>query len=424
MIARRFLAWARIAPACARADATSALARAYLFAEMEPEERYEAEVALTVMLDDPSPLVHRALAEAIASAADAPHHLITGLVRLGGEAAALVLSRTHLLSEAELIDATALGDERAQVAIAKRDGLEATVCAAVAEVGSRDACAALAGNLFADIAESAFLRILERFGDDARLREAILRRGELPVRVRERLTALTAGALEGLAVERGWLTPQRAAMLSRDAQLSGVLTLASDPELDPGEVVSCLREKGQLTPAFVVRALLSGEVTILTAALADLSGTPFAKVAAFLRREKPAPLAALLKRASIPDWLAPLFPVALAELRRAAVVGAGATTATPLRVALRRIIARMQEQVGEDARRVVSYLRGIEVEAAREEARALAEVMISLDEDESVVEQGGSLEYDPDAIEQEPIIELEAEPAPVDLDVVAVARAA
>jgi len=114
----------------------------------------------------------------------------------------------------------------------------------------------------------------------------------------------------------------------------------------------------------------------------------------------------------------------LAELRRAAVVCGGATPATPLRVALRRIIARMHEQRGEDARRVVSYLRGIEVEAAREEARALAEVMISLDEDESVVEHAGSLEYDPEGTEQEPIIELEAEPVPVDLDVIAVARAA
>jgi len=89
VIARRFLAWARIAPACARADATSALARAYLYAVMDEDERYEAEIALTAMLDDPSPLVHRAMAEALASAAAPPRHLIIGLVALGGEAAAL-----------------------------------------------------------------------------------------------------------------------------------------------------------------------------------------------------------------------------------------------------------------------------------------------------------------------------------------------
>ena len=86
MIARRLLAWARIAPAGARADAPSALARAFLFSHMSDEDRYEAEIALTVMLDDHSPLVHCALAEAVAHATDVPHHFVTGLVSLGGEA--------------------------------------------------------------------------------------------------------------------------------------------------------------------------------------------------------------------------------------------------------------------------------------------------------------------------------------------------
>src|SRR5580704_10360275 len=146
VIVRRFLAWARIAPACARADATSALARAFLFTPMSAEQRYEAEVALTVMLDDPSPLVHRAIAEAIASAAEAPRHLITGLVAHGGEAAAIILERTQLLSCADLVDAAALGSERAQIAIARREALPTSVAAALAEVGSLGACLAIIRN--------------------------------------------------------------------------------------------------------------------------------------------------------------------------------------------------------------------------------------------------------------------------------------
>ncbi|MBV9135685.1 MAG: DUF2336 domain-containing protein, partial [Hyphomicrobiales bacterium] len=136
MIVRRFLAWARIAPACARADATSALARAFLFTPMDAEQRYEAEIALTVMLDDPSPRVHHALAQALAGAVEAPRQLITGLVALGGEAAAIVLERTQLLSRAELVDAAALGSERAQIAIANREALPTPVAAALAEVAS------------------------------------------------------------------------------------------------------------------------------------------------------------------------------------------------------------------------------------------------------------------------------------------------
>jgi len=114
---------------------------------MDEDERYEAEIALTAMLDDPSPLVHRAMAEALASAAEPPRHLIIGLVALGGEAAALVLGRTRLISEDELVDAAAIGSERAQIAIAQRENLPATVAAALGEVGGLVPCLALTGNI-------------------------------------------------------------------------------------------------------------------------------------------------------------------------------------------------------------------------------------------------------------------------------------
>ena len=185
MIVRRFLTWVRIAPACARADATSALARAFLFTPMDAEQRYEAEIALTVMLDDPSPRVHRALAEAIASAVETPRHLITGLVALGGEAAAIVLERSQLLSRTELVDAAALGSEKAQIAIARREALPMPVAAALAEIGSLGACIALIRNPSALATEAEWLRMLERFGTDARLREALLTRADLSARVRE-----------------------------------------------------------------------------------------------------------------------------------------------------------------------------------------------------------------------------------------------
>jgi uncharacterized protein (DUF2336 family) len=423
VIVRRFLAWARIAPACARADATSALARAYLFSAITPEERYEAEIALTVMLDDPSPLVHRAMAEAVAIAAEAPRHLITSLVALGGEAACIVLRRTRLLSEAELVDATALGSEKAQIAIAEREALPATVAAALAEVGSFAACMALVANRGALVIEASLLRLLERFGERAELREALLRRDELTARVRERLMTMVSGVLRNFVVERGWLDAERATAISKSAEERGTLALASDPRLDLQEIVACLREGGRLTSAFIVHALLRGRIELVAAMLADLAGTPQAKVAAFLRENRRAPLLALLKRAGMPEWLAPVFPLALGETRIAAIEGVDAAASTPLRLALGRILARLEGIEGEGCRRLVSYLRGLEAEAVRGEARELAGAMIALDEaeaanaaatDRASLMAGGTPE----------MLDLEDRPAPVDLDAVAVARAA
>ncbi len=72
MIVRQFLQWIRHAPPGERAEATSALARAYLYSDLSPDDLAAAEGAMIMLLDDPSPLVRRALAEVFASSQKAP----------------------------------------------------------------------------------------------------------------------------------------------------------------------------------------------------------------------------------------------------------------------------------------------------------------------------------------------------------------
>jgi uncharacterized protein (DUF2336 family) len=309
--------------------------------------------------------------------------------------------------------------------------LPATVSAALAEVGSLPACAALIDNPTAAPTEAALLRILERFGAHAELREALLRRGELPARVRERLMAMVSAALKNFVIGRGWLAPERAERVARDAEQRGALALAADERLDLGEVVSCLKEGGRLTPAFIVHALLSGRTELVAAMLADLGGTPRRRVAAFLGENRRAPLLALLKRAGIPSWLAPLFPVAILEMRKAAAEGAQAAASTPLRLSLRRILVELEATEGEGHGRLAAYLRGMEAEAARAEARELAAAMITLDEAEreavhpmpeyAAIEAADETLSGFDAAD---LHESATSREPIDLDAVAVARAA
>ena len=68
-IVRRFLAFAQCAGPEKRATAASALARAYLHSDLAQSMRAEAELAMTALLDDPSPLVRRALATSFAAPA-------------------------------------------------------------------------------------------------------------------------------------------------------------------------------------------------------------------------------------------------------------------------------------------------------------------------------------------------------------------
>ena len=103
-IVRRFLSWMQRAPAEERADAASALARAYLHSRLPEAVRSEAVLALTSVLDDPSALVRRALAEALASASNAPRHIVLGLASDQSEVSRIVLALSPLLDDSELAD--------------------------------------------------------------------------------------------------------------------------------------------------------------------------------------------------------------------------------------------------------------------------------------------------------------------------------
>ena len=116
-IVRRFLAWAQCADEEERAEAASALARAYLHSDLTPSMRNEAALAMTSQLDDRSALVRRALAEALSSASEAPRHVILALAADQSDVAAAVLQRSPVLTDADLVDCAAVAGVIAQSAI-------------------------------------------------------------------------------------------------------------------------------------------------------------------------------------------------------------------------------------------------------------------------------------------------------------------
>ena len=78
-IVRDFLQWLASAPANERAEAVGTLARAYLCSDLTVDELSPAEGLMLRLLDDPSPLVRRALADALAASPAAPAPVIIAL---------------------------------------------------------------------------------------------------------------------------------------------------------------------------------------------------------------------------------------------------------------------------------------------------------------------------------------------------------
>ena len=378
MIVERFLTYVAGAAAAGRAEATSALARAYLYSDLDADERAAAEAALTEMLDDPSPLPRRALAEAFAATRAAPRHCVLTLARDQSDIAALVLARSPLLADGELIEFARIGDVFAQAAVALRHGLSALVCAALADFASREALVSLAVNTSAMADETVLRRVLERFGDDGEIREAILSRGDISAGLRADLVVATADALTRFSIATGWLGPERAARVAREAIERSAVTIAADP--DEGgpwpalAVTRRLRLHGRLTPALALRALVSGDASLFQAMLAELSGRGLDQVAGHCRRPDGAGFAAIYAKAKLPAGLLPAFRGALAALLGA---GGAADGDTGVRRDLVRAAQAACRREGAFAPGVEAALASLEAEAMREEARRARAIRIA-----------------------------------------------
>src|SRR5277367_957275 len=210
MIVRHFLDWVRTAPAGKRAEATAALARAYLYSDLSPDDAAAAEGAMLMLLDDASPMVRRALADALAASPSAPPAIVFALAADQPQIAAAVLALSPLFVDADLVDAAATGGPAIQAAIAIRAQLPRSVAAALAEVGTAESCLLLVENADADIAPFSIDRIVERYGHLAAIRETLLGRDELPVATRQTLVTKLSETLAGFVIEREWLDADHA----------------------------------------------------------------------------------------------------------------------------------------------------------------------------------------------------------------------
>jgi uncharacterized protein (DUF2336 family) len=373
MIVRQFISWVRTAPAGERAEATRSLARAWIFSDLSEDDRAAAEGALLMQLDDPSPLVRQAMAEVFARSLSAPAAIIEALSIDQTSVALPVLEHSPLLIDADLVDLVATGDSEIQCAIARRINLPASVCAAIAEVGSASSALELIENPYAELAPFSWDRVVERHGHLAAIRESMLALEDLPAATRLALVAKLTDTLTQFVVARQWLSADRAGRLASEAMDRSTVNIAARSRGDEmRELVRHLRATGQLTVGLILRALLSGNLELFDHALVELSGLPQGRVSALVYDGGGASLNALLTRAGLPESTFPAFRAALEARDQIGFVGT-VGGATRLR---RRMVERVLTMCETDAvssEPLLILLRRFATESAREEARVFCD---------------------------------------------------
>lgn len=377
MIVRQFINWIRTASAGERAEATRALARAWLISDLSHDDRVAAEGALLMLLDDPSPLVRQAMAEAFARSTEAPAAIVQALSTDQPSVALPVLEHSPLLIDADLVDIAATGNCEVQCAIARRIALPASVCAAIAEVGCAAAALELIENPYAELAPFSWDRIVERHGHLAAIREALLVLEDLPAATRAALVAKLSETLAQFVIARNWLSADRAERIATEARDRSTVNIAARSRgEDMQGLVRHLRATSQLTAGLILRALLSGNLELFNAALAELSELPPARVAALLHDRGGASLHALLRRAGFPGSTFAAFQVALEACHENGFVDSH-DGATRLR---RRMVERVLTHCETDRGAIeplLILLRRFATESAREEARLFCDELVA-----------------------------------------------
>lgn len=364
MIVSQFLSWIDSAPSDRRAEAAHALARAYLFSDVTEEVRQDMEAAMTVLLEDPSPDVRFALADALAKQPTAPRHVIAALAADHAEIAVAVLRHSPAFLDLELVDLVASSDPVRQSAIATRTKLPATVSAAIAEIGAAESCEALLANRTAAIAAISLRRMAERFGGRAALRDLLFARGDLPADTRQILVRRLGDLLGQFVTEKSWLGQARAETITREACERATVFIASQSDADDlPALLEHLRLTGQLNAGLLLRALAFAEIDFFEQALATLARLPVERVAVHLRGARVAGLAGIYRRAGLPESALAAFTIAAETLLHDDAPGSAAA----------RILRRFETARDGIPDPIFLMFRRFASEQARDNARAIAQ---------------------------------------------------
>jgi uncharacterized protein (DUF2336 family) len=367
VVVSHFLKWIYTAKVSERAAAASALARAYINAELPFEDRCAAEAALTLLLDDASSKVRLALAEALSMSHHAPLQIISALASDQPEVAALVLARSPLLTDADLIDRVAAGHKATQKLIADRPVVSMAVAAAIAEIGEPEACAALLANDGADIASLSFRRMAERHGHIAHLREAMVTDIRLPADCRHMLLVKLGETLKGSPLVMALMGAARAERVTRDACVKASVRLVEGTRTEEhGALIEHLRLRGDLTASFIIRTIAHGKVDFFGSTLVALSQQSEQRVRALLAGGQDVALQALFRSAGL---AAPTHAIILRALKIWREVANGKRVA-----GVQEVSWLMLKELGGQSTEgdLAGLVKSIHLDALRENARGHA----------------------------------------------------
>jgi len=295
-----------------KAAAISKVASTYSGEGLSDTEREIAESIFRHMVKDAAVRVRHALADSLKDNPDVPHDVAATLARDVDEVAVPMLNFSEVLTDEDLTEIVRTKGEVAQMAVAGREVVSEGVADALAESDSENVIATLVGNEGAQIKESTFGKVLDKFGDSEVVQTPMANRGKLPIAVSERLVTLVSEQLRDHIMTHHEVSPGMASDLLMESREKATISLLEGGEAESVQaLVDQLHAHGRLTPTLILRALVMGDTTFFEVAMAKIVNIPVINAYQLVHDKGETGLKRLLEAAKFPVKALPMVRAAL-----------------------------------------------------------------------------------------------------------------
>lgn len=352
-----------------KAAAIGKVASTYGGEGLSDAERQIAESIFRHMLKDAAVRVRSALADSLKDNPNVPHDVAATLARDVDEVAVPMLNSSEVLTDDDLMDIVRTKGEAAQMAIAGRESVSEGVADALAESDSEEVIATLVGNEGAQINESTFGKVLDKFGDSEAVQGPLVNRGALPIAVSERLVTLVSEQMRDHIMTHHEVSAGMASDLLLESREKATVSLLEDGEEGSAQaLVDQLFENKRLTPTLVMRALVMGDTTFFEVAMAKLVNIPVINAYQLVHDQGGSGLKRLLQAAKFPQKALPMVQAAL-DVAAEMVLTAGDNREMFKQLMIERVLTAVEDNVDtENLDYLIGKLERVEEESGSDAA--------------------------------------------------------
>jgi len=287
--------------AAARTETAAKVAADFGGGELSASERQLAEEIFRMMVNDAEVRVREALAEALKECRTVPHDVALSLAKDVETVALPILRYSEILTDADLTEIIRDQDSAKQVAIAMRASVSEDVSDALVDTGNVEAVSSLVSNKGAQISDKTFDKVIDGFGGEDSVQDALTYRPSLPIAVSERLVALVSERLRKELAKRHDLPEDALTDMVLKTREVAILSLSTGSSASDVEaLVKELNRNGRLTASIMLRALCMGDITFFEAAVAEKAGVTVSNVRTLINDSGTLGLRTVCTKADIP----------------------------------------------------------------------------------------------------------------------------